>query len=187
MGNAMQETIRGRVIRLAFDDVNTDVITPGEFRAKTDDSDSQLSTLRPHVFRAIRPGLDDIVKPGDVFVVGKNFGCGSHREPAVQIFKVWGVQAVVTESAARIWFRNAIAAGLPVFELKDATKLFYEEDQIEIDMKDWRIRNLTRKSEAYSVPSFPTTVMRIIEADGILSLLKSRIDTGFAPKIGSQE
>ena len=97
----MQDQIRGRVIRLAFDDVSTDIITPGEFRGKVDDSDEKLSTLRPHVFRAIRPGIDAIVKPGDVFVVGRNFGCGSHREPAVQIFKIWGVQAVVTESAAR--------------------------------------------------------------------------------------
>src|SRR3954453_22517732 len=183
----MPQIMRGRVVRLAYNDVNTDVIAPGEHRAKVKDDDSQLTALRPYVFGAIRPGLDSFVQPGDIFVVGKNFGCGSHREPAVQIFKVWGVQAVVVESAARIWFRNAIAAGLPAFELKDATKLFAEQDQIEIDMTDWQIRNLTRQSESYSVARFPETVTRILDAGGILALLKQRVDAQFTPQIGLEE
>jgi 3-isopropylmalate/(R)-2-methylmalate dehydratase small subunit len=183
----MPQTMRGRVVRLAYNDVNTDVIAPGEHRAKVEDEDSQLTALRPYVFGAIRPGLDGFVQPGDIFVVGKNFGCGSHREPAVQIFKVWGVQAVVVESAARIWFRNAIAAGLPVFELKDATKLFAENDQIEIDMTDWQIRNLTRQGAPYQVARFPQTVTRILDAGGILALLKQRVDAQFTPQTGLEE
>src|SRR5262245_44834576 len=130
----MLQRMKGRVVKIALDDVNTDVIAPSEYRYIQADADKELKTLRPHVMEAIRPGLDQYVKPGDIFVMGKNYGCGSHREPAVQIFKVWGVQAVVVESAARIWFRNAIAAGLPVFELTDATTLFDENDEIEIDM-----------------------------------------------------
>jgi 3-isopropylmalate/(R)-2-methylmalate dehydratase small subunit len=183
----MPGKISGRVIRLPFNDVNTDVIAPGEYRANVEDDDHLLTALRPHVFEAIRRGLDDVVQPGDVFVVGKNFGCGSHREPAVQIFKVWGVQAVVVESAARIWFRNAIAAGLPVFELKGATNLFNENDQIEIDMTEWQIRNLTSESPLYPVARFPQTVARILDAGGILALLKQRVDAQFTPKIGLEE
>ena len=90
----MLDRIQGRVVRLAFDDVNTDVIAPNEFRAQLKENDHTLAALRPHVFRTIRPGLDGFVQPGDVFVVGKNFGAGSHREEAVRIFQVWGVQAV---------------------------------------------------------------------------------------------
>lgn len=183
----MRATIRGRVIRLAFNDINTDIIAPGEFRTLVADSDRELLALRPHVFRAIRPGLDGLVEPGDVFVAGRNFGCGSHREQAVQIFKVWKVQAVVVETAARIWFRNAIAAGLPVFELKDATTLFDENDTIEIDMNKWQVKNLTRKDDGHRVSPFPDTVMKIVDAGGILSLLKQRFDTQFTPKIGLSE
>ena len=172
----MLQMIRGRVVRIGLDDVNTDVITPTEYRYAQPDGDKELKLLRPHVMEAIRPGFDDYVKPGDVFVVGKNFGCGSHREPAVQIFKIWGVQAVVVETAARIWFRNAIAAGLPVFELQDATKLFDECDQIEIDLKNWQIRNATKQSKAYPVAPFPKTVMRILEAGGMFPLLKQRVE-----------
>ncbi len=156
--------------------MNTDVIAPSQYRGAVADDDKNLTVLRPHVMEAIRPGLDDYVKPGDIFVVGKNYGCGSHREPAVQIFKVWGVQAVVVETAARIWFRNAIAAGLPVFELEDATKLFDESDQMEIDLKNWCVRNATKKSQAYPVSPFPETVMRILEVGGIMKLLKQRVD-----------
>jgi 3-isopropylmalate/(R)-2-methylmalate dehydratase small subunit len=183
----MRETIRGRVIRLAYNDVSTDIITPQEFRSLVADSDHELLPLRPHVFRAIRPGLDAVVKAGDVFVVGKNFGCGSHREQAVQIFKVWGVQAVVVETAARIWFRNAIALGLPVFELADATTLFDENDTIEIDLNSWQIKNLTRNDHGRPISKYPDSVMNIIDSGGILPLLKKRVDTQFTPKIGLSE
>jgi 3-isopropylmalate/(R)-2-methylmalate dehydratase small subunit len=182
----MKDKLAGRVVRLPFDDVNTDIIVPGEFRLQVADDDHNLTALRPHVFRAIRPGLDSYVKPGDIFVVGKNFGCGSHREPAVQIFKVWGVQAIVAESAARIWFRNAIAAGIPVFDVENATKLFSEGQGVEIDMQSWTIRN-TDNGEERSIASFPDTVMNILNAGGILSLLKTRVETQFAPKFGLSE
>jgi 3-isopropylmalate/(R)-2-methylmalate dehydratase small subunit len=172
------DRIQGRVVRLAFDDVNTDVIAPNEFRAQLKENDHTLAALRPHVFRTIRPGLDGFVQPGDVFVVGKNFGAGSHREEAVRIFQVWGVHAVVTESAARLWFRNAIAAGLPVFELADATKIFAEGDRIEIDLKTWCIRKADSADKGHSVASFPPTVMRILTAGGILPLLRQRLNEG---------
>jgi 3-isopropylmalate/(R)-2-methylmalate dehydratase small subunit len=171
----MLENMRGRVVRIAVDDISTDVIAPSQYRGAVADNDPNLTVLRPHVLEAVRTGLDEHVRPGDIFVCGKNFGLGSHREPAVQIFKVWGVQAVVTESAARIWFRNALAAGLPAFELEDATKLFAEDDEIEIDVGNWRVSNLTRTDNAALSP-FPPTVMRILEAGGIMQLLKQRVE-----------
>jgi 3-isopropylmalate/(R)-2-methylmalate dehydratase small subunit len=166
----------GRVVKLPFDDVNTDVIAPSEYRALLKEGDHTLAALRPHVFRDLRPGLDQLVQAGDIFVVGGNFGAGSHREEAVRIFQAWGVQAVVTQSAARIWFRNAIAAGLPAFELPNATRLFEEGDQIEIDLAQWRIRNLTTIAADVPIARFPPTVMRILSAGGILPLLKRRLD-----------
>ena len=170
----MLQKIRGRVVRVATDDINTDVISPTEYRLAVPDDEKNLTILRPHVMDTVRPGLDQYVRPGDVFVVGKNFGCGSHRETAVQIFKVWGVQAVVTETAGRIWFRNAVAAGLPVFELEDATKYFGESDEIEINMQDWHIRNATKSSKPYPIAPFPPTVMIILEVGGIMPLLVKR-------------
>ena len=174
----LNNMIRGRVIRMPFDDVSTDVIAPTAYRAKGGE-DRELVELRPHVMAALRPGLDEIVRPGDIFVMGKNYGLGSHRETAVTIFHVWGVQAVVTESAARIWFRNSIAKGLPVFQLKDALKLFDEGDQMEIDMQNWKITNLTQKAPGNAIEPFPPTVMNILDAGGMMQLFKKRVQTEF--------
>ena len=174
----LNKVIKGRVIRMPFDDVSTDVIAPSAYRAKGGE-DRELTELRPHVMAALRPGLDEIVRPGDIFVMGKNYGLGSHRETAVTILHVWGVQAVVTESAARIWFRNSIAKALPVFQLKDALKLFDEGDQMEIDMDNWRISNLTKKAPPNPIEPFPPTVMRIMDAGGMMQLLKQRVETEF--------
>ena len=171
----MQESICGRVIKMPFDNVSTDVIAPSRYRSTTGE-DPELLALRPWIMGALRPGLNDVVKPGDVFVVGKNFGLGSHRETAVRIFKVWGVQAIVADSAARIWFRNAIAFGLPVFQLKDATKLFDEGDRIEIDLKRWCIRNPKNAGAEHRISEFPPTVMNILDSGGIMQLLKKRAD-----------
>jgi 3-isopropylmalate/(R)-2-methylmalate dehydratase small subunit len=171
----MKEIMTGRVIRMPFHDVSTDVITPTHFKSNAGE-DRELTTLRPHAMGAIRPGLNDIVKPGDIFVCGSNWALGSHRETAVRIFKVWGVQAVVAESAARIWFRNSIAHGFPVFQLKNALELFDEGDQMEIDTRQWRISNLSRK-QSHAVNPFPPTVMDILNAGGIMNLLKSQVDS----------
>ncbi|MEI9803421.1 MAG: hypothetical protein WDN48_01810 [Pseudolabrys sp.] len=172
----MQSLIKGRVVRIAVDDVNTDLIAPSQYRVQIVDGDKNLTPLRPHVMEAVRPGLDDHVRPGDIFVVGKNYGCGSHREPAVQIFKVWGVQAIIAESAGRIWFRNAIAAGLPVFELNDATTLFDDGDPCEIDMTRWTVSNTMNGRFERSIPAYPAAVMRILEAGGIMPLIKQRLE-----------
>ena len=83
---------------------------------------------------------------------------------------------MVCDSAARLWFRNAIAAGLPVFQLKDVTKLFEEGDQIEIDLTRWCIRNSKGAAAEHRISTFPPTVMQILEEGGIMSLLKKRAD-----------
>ena len=98
-----------------------------------------------------------------------------------------GPLAVVAESASRIWFRNAIAAGLPVFQLENATRIFGEGDEIEIDMKAWSLRNASQNGEPHAVSPFPPTVLRILDAGGIMPLLKQRIDAQLSPKFGLAE
>jgi 3-isopropylmalate/(R)-2-methylmalate dehydratase small subunit len=172
-GHGIGKSIRGRVIKLAQNGIDTDVIAPGEWLLKGF-GDPNLETLRPHVFESIRPQLNEIVKPGDVFVVGRNFGAGSHREAAVQIFQIWGVQAVIGESLARLWFRNAIAAGFPAFQLPGVTQMFDEGETIEIDLAAWTVSNPARDATR-SIRPFPPTVVRMLEAGGMIALLKQRI------------
>lgn len=181
----MNYVMTGRVIKLDRDNIDTDVIAPA-YWLRLGAGEKNLETLLPHAFEAIRSDLPSLVQPGDVFVVGRNFGAGSHREQAVQILQLWGVQAIVAESLARIYFRNAIGAGLPAFNLAGVTELFEEGEQIEIDMERWRVSNPAR-GEHRDLSPFPPTVLRILEAGGIPALVKDRIERQLSVKAGRPE
>ena len=101
----MNETFSGRVWLLG-DDIDTDIIIPTEYLAlKT------VQDMAPYAFSPLRPELASQIRPGDIIVAGKNFGCGSSREQAPEIIKALGVRCVVAKSFARIFFRNAINNG----------------------------------------------------------------------------
>ncbi|MBN1640006.1 MAG: homoaconitate hydratase [Anaerolineae bacterium] len=102
----------GRVWLLGAD-VDTDQIIPGRYSPyMTSEED-----LRQYAFIEHRPDFAPNVQPGDVIVAGKNFGCGSSREYAPRALLKCGVAAIVAPSFARIFFRNAINLGIPLFEL----------------------------------------------------------------------
>ena len=94
------------------DDVNTDVIFPGKYTYTI----MEPQEIAKHALEDLDPEFAQKVKPGDVIVAGKNFGCGSSREQAAACLKYAGVQAVIAKSFARIYFRNAINLGLPVIQ-----------------------------------------------------------------------
>src|SRR5512136_1311751 len=93
------------------DNVDTDQIIPAEYLVTMDNSE-----LAEHAFEKADPGFSRAVKPGDVIVAGRNFGCGSSREHAPRALMGAGVSCVVAKSFARIFYRNAINIGLPVVE-----------------------------------------------------------------------
>jgi len=90
------------------DNISTDHITPGRFYHLR----SNLEELTKHVFEDIAPGFNTKVSNGDIIVGGKNFGLGSSREHAPLIIKMAGIDAIVANSFARIFYRNAINVGL---------------------------------------------------------------------------
>jgi 3-isopropylmalate/(R)-2-methylmalate dehydratase small subunit len=120
-------TIEGRVWKFG-DDVNTDLIVPGRYM------NSSLSEMRKHVLETVSPRFPGEVQSGDVIVGGHNFGCGSSREEAPAVLQSCGVSAVIAESFARIFFRNAIAIGLPVITCGGVSQAFKEGDVITLDM-----------------------------------------------------
>ncbi|RLF42762.1 MAG: 3-isopropylmalate dehydratase, partial [Thermoplasmata archaeon] len=74
-------------------------------------------------------------KKGDILIVGKNFGCGSSRQQAVDCFIALGIQAMVGESFGAIYKRNAINSGLPLLECEDIFQTdLKSEDVIEINL-----------------------------------------------------
>jgi len=161
--------MKGNAIRLG-DDINTDLIIAGrhKFRAVT------IEEMAKHIFEDIDPTLHSRIKPGDIIVAGKNFGCGSSREQAPRVILAAGISAVIAKSFARIFFRNAINVGLPALtvsgEFIDSTST---GDVIEIDLKEGVVKNLTKNLETRFKP-LPRQLLDILEAGGLVPFVKKR-------------
>ena len=111
------------------DNVNTDLITPGRFNLTTDEQKLAAICFIEH-----RPEFPTSVRRGDLVVAGRNFGCGSSRESAARGLKACGVGAVVAQSFARIFFRNCVNIGLPVFVSPDAVRVLEDGDEARLDL-----------------------------------------------------
>ena len=154
----MNETFSGRVWLLG-DDIDTDIIIPTEYLAlKT------VQDMAPYAFSPLRPELASQIRPGDIIVAGKNFGCGSSREQ----IKALGVRCVVAKSFARIFFRNAINNGLLLIENADLRDAAAEGDTITVEMN----RQIIHQGKAYPIASLPQNLMDIIEAGGLVKAMR---------------
>jgi len=139
------------------DDVNTDIIIPFRFKARTNDP----VEMAKYAMYGFDPEFYKKVKPGDLFVAGRNFGGGSRREQAPVAIKYSGVAAVVAESFARIFYRNSFAIGLPALEVPGISKLVKQFDEISVNLQDWSVTTKDGKVyHALKVPEFLRGLMR---------------------------
>ncbi|HPJ29931.1 MAG TPA: 3-isopropylmalate dehydratase small subunit [Methanothrix sp.] len=150
------------------DDVDTDAIIPGRYLVINDPQG-----LAEHVFEGVRPEFAGQVRAGDFVVAGTNFGCGSSREHAPLGLKGAGVRAVVASSFARIFFRNAINIGLPLFVSSDVERI-RDGDSIEIDADQGIIYNRSR-GESYRTTPLPPFLQDIVEAGGLVEYTKRMV------------
>jgi len=150
------------------DDVDTDAIIPGRYLVINDPEG-----LAKHVFEGVRPEFATEVAEGDIVVAGRNFGCGSSREHAPLGLKGAGVEAVVATSFARIFFRNAINIGLPLFVSAEADKI-RDGDSIEIDADEGVIYNRSR-SESYRTTPLPPFLQEIVATGGLVEYTKRMV------------
>ncbi|MFC2158000.1 3-isopropylmalate dehydratase small subunit [Acidobacteriota bacterium] len=150
------------------DDVNTDVIYPGKYTYSTLEPEEMAS----HALEDLDPDFARSVEVGDFVAAGKNFGCGSSREQAASCLKYAGVQAVIAKSFARIFFRNAINLGLPVIQCTEAVDGIKNGDRIDVDYNKGKI--ITQTGE-FSFSPMPDSVMKILEAGGLIPYTKSRL------------
>ncbi|MDR4497653.1 MAG: 3-isopropylmalate dehydratase small subunit [Candidatus Scalindua sp.] len=144
------------------DNVNTDEIIPARYLNTTD-----LKELSSHCMEDIDPDFVRKAKKGDIIIAGENFGCGSSREHAPLSIKHFGISCVIAKSFARIFFRNAINIGLPIFESENAAIEINEGDEVSIDLDLSKIIDMTTKKE-YSFSPFPDEMKGIIEAGGLM-------------------
>ncbi len=151
------------------DNVNTDVIFPGKYTY----SILEPEEMARHALEDLDPGFAQKVKPGDVIVAGRNFGCGSSREQAATCLKYAGVQAVVAKSFARIFFRNAINQGLPVLQSEEAVDSIEDGEEIEIDFDRGSIKTA---GGDFTFPPFPESVKGILDAGGLIPYTKKKLE-----------
>ncbi len=152
------------------DDVNTDEIIPARYLNMTDRAE-----LAAHCMEGVQEDFPRQVQPGDVIVGGKNFGCGSSREHAPICIQSSGLQCVVAESFARIFFRNCINIGLRIAECPEAARDAETGDEMEVDFSAGRIENKT-KGKTYTFPPFTPELQSIIDAGGLIPWAKERIN-----------
>lgn len=158
--------LEGRVWRFG-DDIDTDVIIPGKYlKLPTEEAAS-------HVMEGIDPEFAEKVQPGDVLVAGKNFGCGSSRETAPHALKLSGIGAVVAESFARIFFRNAFNLGLPVVEC-DQVGQIAAGTVITVDLEAGHIHDHST-GRSFQIKSLPPHLREMLALGGLVPYLERRL------------
>ena len=142
------------------DHVDTDVIIPARYLASQNHQE-----LASHCMEDIDKTFVTKVKDGDIMVAGVNFGCGSSREHAPIAIKASGISCVIAANFARIFYRNAINIGLPIFECEAASDGIAAGDEVRVDFDTGLITNLT-KNETYQAQPLPPFIQNIVNRGG---------------------
>ncbi len=151
------------------DNISTDEITPGRYVGLR----SNIPELAKHTLEDARKEFPSEVKSGDFVVGGKNFGMGSSREHAPLVIKTCGVRAVLAQSFARIFYRNAINIGLPAV-ICDTTKID-EGDILDLDLTKGVVTNLTKNVEIV-FPRMSKTMEAILLEGGLIPYVEKHGD-----------
>ena len=148
------------------DNVDTDVIIPARYLNTPDAKELAL-----HCMEDIDTEFVKNVSTGDIMVAGWNFGCGSSREHAPLVNKTCGTGCVIAKSFARIFYRNAINIGLPIFECEEAAEEINADDEVKVDFDTGVITDITT-GKTYKAQPFPEFIQNIIRCGGLLKSLK---------------
>src|SRR5574337_543456 len=164
------------------DNVDTDQIIPARYLVTSDPTE-----LGQHCMEDADPEFTKKVRLGDVLVGLKNFGCGSSREHAPIAIKAAGVSAVIAKSFARIFYRNSINLGLPLFETEAAERI-EQGDDLELNPVTGEIKNLT-KGETYQARPLPAFAREIMAAGGLMNYVakKKGLSTAVRPTASPYE
>jgi 3-isopropylmalate dehydratase small subunit len=157
----------GRIWKFG-DSVNTDLIIPARFLNVSEEKE-----LAKNCFADLRVEFFQSVKPGDIIMAGRNFGCGSSREHAPLALKAAGIAVVIAKSFARIFYRNAFNIGLPILESEAAVNAFQEGDRVWVDPATGEINGLP-SGPHFSARPIPVFMRAIIEAGGLVPFVKQK-------------
>lgn len=157
--------LEGKVWRYG-DNIDTDVIIPARYLNTFDPKE-----LAKHCMVDIDKDFAQKVRPGDIMVGGKNFGCGSSREHAPVAIKACGVPVIIAASFARIFYRNGINVGLPLMEIGDNVERIHAGDKMSVDLSSGKIRDITT-GETFQATPLPGFIQDIAKAGGLIQYVK---------------
>ena len=160
--------IKGKIWKFK-DNIDTDVIIPARYLNTSDPKELALHCMEDYDSEFVKK-----MDQGDIIVAGRNFGCGSSREHAPIALKAAGVSCIIAQSFARIFFRNAINIGLPIFESEEAADQCSQGDILEIDSTQGIIKNLT-KDKIYKTNLLPEFIQKVISLGGLRKYVKEEI------------
>ncbi len=159
--------LQGKVWKFG-DNVDTDLIIPARFLNVSD-----KDKLARKCFVDIRPNFKDMIAPGDIIVAGKNFGCGSSREHAPLALKGAGIDVIIAESFARIFYRNAFNIGLPLVESAGASLSIREGEQISVNLSTGEIENKDTGKRFIARP-IPDFMRQLVQAGGLVEYVRKQ-------------
>jgi 3-isopropylmalate/(R)-2-methylmalate dehydratase small subunit len=162
-------TVKAKAIKFG-NNIDTDVILPGKWLSLIDPKE-----LAKHAMEGIDAEFPKKAEKGVIIVGGKNFGCGSSREQAPLALKYAGVQCVLAESFARIFFRNSINIGLPVIECKGISTAVNDGDQLLVDFEAGKIQNATQKKTLQGT-KLPPFILEILTDGGLIENLRKKMN-----------
>jgi 3-isopropylmalate/(R)-2-methylmalate dehydratase small subunit len=149
------------------DDIDTDVLAPGRYMK------AEIAEIARHCLEAVEPSFASKVAPGDFVVAGRNFGAGSSREQAPAALKYLGIAALVAESFAGLFYRNALNLGLPALVCRDARRIRHG-DELKVDFEKSTILNL-KTGDALAFEPIPGHLMEMVRDGGLLPHLEKRL------------
>jgi 3-isopropylmalate/(R)-2-methylmalate dehydratase small subunit len=158
--------MKGKVWKFG-DDIDTDIIIPGRYLVMTDPG-----KLAKHCMEGVCFGFYKKVNKGDFIVAGKNFGCGSSREHAPLALQGAGIGAVIAESFARIFYRNATNLGISLLEVPGINEVLEEGEEVEVDMEKGMI--ISGSGEEFRFKKLPSVMLGILEKGGLIPYLKEK-------------
>jgi 3-isopropylmalate/(R)-2-methylmalate dehydratase small subunit len=155
--------------------IPTDAMTPTHVMFKTP------REMAAFVLETLNPEFPKQVRPGDILVAGRNFGCSSGRALAAKALQATGIGAVVAELFSRTFYRNGHEIGLPLLEATGIHELVADGDQLRIDVRSGAVENLTTGKRLQGTPP-SKFLLEMLETGGLIPMLKSGSFTAAAAR-----
>lgn len=162
----METTFKGKVWTFG-DDIDTDTIIPGKRGTIP-----TIEEMKKYAFELLKPEFGSIVKPGDILVAGKNFGCGSSREQAATVLSGNGIKCIIAKSFARIFFRNAFNNGIILLTCDGIQDVVKGGDILSVDLAK---REVSANGQSFPVGAIPENLLTLVENGGLIEDTKAKI------------